>query len=94
MESKNSENADPNKKYRLLGDLPALGPNKGKDKVISDRDVDVALNLELNVNKGGKHEFMKNVSHPAESKQQDSPSSKKANPSIPKVRRNHLHTLS
>lgn len=84
MESKNNENNDPNKKYRLLGDLPALGPSKGKtdkSKVVSDRDVDIALNLEVNL-KNKKHEFMKG----AESKESVSRSqSGKVDPKIPKV---------
>jgi hypothetical protein len=84
-ENKQSENNDPNKKYRLLGDLPALGANKGKDKVIADRDVDIALNLDLNL-KNKNHEFMKN----ADSKESGSnrSSSNKADPTIPKVKNN------
>jgi hypothetical protein len=65
-----------------LGDLPALGPgngSNGKDKALNDRDLDVALSLEVNINKAKKHEFMK-----ADSKETSS-SSPKVDPSLPKV---------
>lgn len=73
-----------------MGDLPAIGPSKHpgggeREKFISDRDVDVALNLEVNT---GKHQFMKHQQQqnppPSESKESHY-GSKKQDPSIPKV---------
>jgi hypothetical protein len=55
------------------------GGGKNKEKASIDRDVEIALNLEVNLAK--KHDFMKDRG--VESKAADSPSSK-VDPKIPK----------
>jgi hypothetical protein len=67
-------------KFRLLGDLPSLNGCGGNrtDSGTLQQDAEVALNLELHKS---KVQFMKNVSAPADAKED---SRSKFDPSIPK----------
>jgi hypothetical protein len=67
-------------KFRLLGDLPSLNVGGGNrmDSGTLQQDAEVALNLELHKN---KMQFMKNVSAPADAKDD---ARSKFDPSIPK----------
>lgn len=77
-EAKQQNASKDEKKFRLLGDLPSLNKNStDKEKVLSDKDVNIALSLEYN-NRSKSKDFLK-----AESKRESD--SNMHDPNIPKV---------
>lgn len=65
----------------MLGDLPTIGlKGNNNPPLANQKDIEVALSLQVNDNKKKLHDFMKQT----EAKGEGSPNSKKADPSIPK----------
>lgn len=67
-DSKSAAPVDDSSKYRLLGQLPGLGPAGAKSKEERDRDINIAVNLELNAERKPPSNFMKGGDSKADAK--------------------------